>query len=85
MAFSVRNSAVERKVREFARENGKTLTGGIEYAIDELNALNRQKREEEFRAFRAKIRAIQERVAQLPDSGLSEDEIMGWDADGLPT
>jgi len=85
MAFSVRNSVVEQKVREFARANGKTLTGGIEYAIDELNTIRHRQREDDYQAFKARIRAIQERVAHLPDSGLSEDEIMGWDDDGLPT
>ena len=85
MAFSVRNATVERKVREFAQVNGKTLTGGIEYAIDEMNAMKRQKRDEDYATFKAKIRAIQDRVAKLPDSGLTEDEIMGWDENGLPT
>ncbi len=85
MAFSVRNAAVERKARAFAAAHHTTLTGGLELALDTAVQNEKRAREAEYHAFKAKIRAIQDRVAKLPDSGLTEDEIMGWDENGLPT
>jgi len=85
MAFSVRNAAVERKARDYAARHGQTLTGTLELALDKLIDDERRTREADYAAHKARIRAIQEEVAKYPDSGLTEDEIMGWDEDGLPT
>lgn len=81
MALSIRNRSVEDKVRLLASRRRTSLTQAIEQAVD--NELARQSSKEE--AFLARIRDIQERVAKLPDTRLSEDEIMGWDENGLPT
>jgi hypothetical protein len=85
MAFSVRNATVERKARDFAAAHHTTLTGGLELALDTASRIKKREREAEYEAFMAKIRVIQDRVRDLPDTGLTEDEIMGWDENGLPT
>ncbi len=85
MAFSVRNATVERKAREFAAAHNTTLTGGLELALDTANQIKKRARDADFEAFMVEIRAIQDAYAALPDSGLSEDDIMGWDDNGLPT
>ncbi len=85
MAFSIRSSRVEEKARAYAAQQGTTLTGALEKALDQ--AMHQQKLDDEaaFEEWVAPIRAMQEAVAKIPDSGLTEDEIMGWDENGLPT
>ena len=85
MAFSIRNPAVEAKARAYASQTGTTLTGALERALDKAMAQETLDREAAFEAWLAPIREIQARVALLPDTGLTEDEIMGWDENGLPT
>ena len=85
MAFSIRSSRVEEKARAYAAQTGTTLTAALERALD--SAMTRDERDEEaaFEEWYAPIREMQARVARIPDSGLTEDEIMGWDENGLPT
>lgn len=85
MAFSVRNMRVEEKARAYAARTGTTLTGALDRALDKAMAQEETEREMTFEEWIAPIRAMQAEVAKLPDSGLTEDEIMGWDENGLPT
>ena len=85
MAITIRNPAVEAKARAYASQTGTTLTGALERALDKAMAEEALDQEAAFEAWYAPIREIQARVALLPDTGLTEDEIMGWDENGLPT
>ena len=85
MAFSIRSSRVEEKARAYAARTGTTLTGALERALDTAMTRDEIDHEAAFQAWVAPIRAMQAEVAKLPDSGLTEDEIMGWDENGLPT
>lgn len=85
MAFSIRSNRVEEKARAYAARHGTTLTGALEKALDKAEAQERAFDRAAYEEWVAPIRAIQAAYAALPDSGLTEDEIMGWDENGLPT
>lgn len=85
MAFSIRSARVEEKARAYAAQEGTTLTGALEKALDKVleKPVKRDKRSFEERY--AEIQKIQRDYAALGDSGLTEQDIMGWDENGLPT
>ena len=85
MAFSIRSGRVEEKARAYAAQTGTTLTGALEKALDA--AIEREARDYKaaYEEWAKPIREMQERVAKIPDSGLTEQDIMGWDENGLPT
>lgn len=85
MAFSIRNERVEEKARAYAAQTGTTLTGALEKALD--TAMRQQEIDDAaaYEEWVRPIRELQARVAAAPDTGLTEDEIMGWDENGLPT
>jgi antitoxin VapB len=85
MAFSIRNERVEEKARRYAARHHTTLTGALELALDAAIARDADLRAEEYRRWKAEIRDIQAEVAKIPDSGRTEQDIMGWDENGLPT
>jgi hypothetical protein len=85
MAFSIRSQRVEEKARAYAAQHGTTLTGALEMALDCAHAHDAAERRQTFEEWVAPIRALQAAVAKLPDTGVTEDEIMGWDENGLPT
>ncbi len=84
MAFSVRNTRVEEKARAYAARHGTTLTGALDRALDTAMSQDDLHAKAEFEAWVAPIRAMQANVAKVRDTGLTEDEIMGWDENGLP-
>jgi hypothetical protein len=85
MAFSIRNQQVEKKARAYAATRGASLTGALEMALDLALAHERHERDEAYNEWKAAIREIQKKVAQSPATGLTEQDIMGWDENGLPT
>ena len=85
MAFSIRSSRVEEKARAYAAQQGTTLTGALEKALDQAIAEDAEAREAAFQEWYAPIRKAQAAWKKLPKTGLTEDEIMGWDENGLPT
>jgi len=86
MALSIRDPETDRLARELAALTGESMTEGIRTALAERLTRTRSAREDAVRRLVADVRAIQERVAQLPVlDDRSEDEILGYDADGLPT
>lgn len=90
MAFSIRSAKVEQKARAYAARTGTTLTGALDRALDMAMAQGAMAqdavdRAAAFETWYAPIREIQKRVAALPSTGLSDDEIMGWDENGVPT
>ena len=90
IAFSTRSARVEEKARAYAARHGTTLTGALELALDKAAAEERATDGESFdraayEEWMKPIRAMQAAAAKLPDNGPSDDEIMGWDENGLPT
>ena len=91
MAFSIRNSRVEEKARSYAAQQGTTLTGALELALDkalhvpERRPFDDPEREAAFQEWYRPIREASERIGALPDTGPTEQDIMGWDENGLPT
>ncbi len=85
MALSVRAKDVEAAARQLADRRGTSVTGALRLALTNELARDAHAEQADYEKFMAGIREIQERVAKIPDSGLTEDEIMGWDESGLPT
>jgi antitoxin VapB len=85
MALSIKSPEVERKVRKLAATTGESITAVISMAVDEQ--LKREERKLESKQFLIDdLMAIADHCASLPVlDDRSEDEIMGWDENGLPT
>lgn len=85
MALSIKSPEVERKVRKLAAATGESITAAISMAVDEQ--LKREERKRESKQFLIDdLMAIADHCASLPVlDDRSEDEIMGWDENGLPT
>lgn len=86
MAPSIRDPEADRLARKLAALSGESMTEAIRTALAERLARTRHAREDEVRHLIADVRAIQARVARLPVlDDRPEDEILGYDRDGLPT
>jgi antitoxin VapB len=85
MALSIRDPETDRLARELATLTGESMTQAIRTALAERLARTRAAQDRELGSLVADVRAIQERVARLPLlDARSDDEILGYDADGLP-
>jgi antitoxin VapB len=83
MALSLKDPEADRLAREIADRTGETLTGAIVVALRER--LARLKARRRRRPLRDELREIAERVAALPRlDERSDDDIVGYDKDGLP-
>ena len=85
MALSIKSPEADRLARQLAAATGETITVAIVVAVRER--LERQQRKQEDRQkLIADLMAIADHCASLPvlDSS-TEDEIMGWDENGLPS
>jgi hypothetical protein len=85
MAFSIRSQRVEQKARAYAAQEGTTLTGALERALDAVLVKPTALDQAAFEEWYKPIRRAQEEFARLPKTGMTEQEIMGWDENGLPT
>lgn len=85
MALSIRKQSVETKARQLAVRRGLSMTGAIEQALDNELARDEQNKEAEFERVWQGVREIQAAYAAAGNNGLTEQDIMGWDDDGLPT
>ena len=85
MAISIKSPEADHLVRQLAATTGESITVAITIAIRERLAREERKRESK-RLLLADIMAIADHCASLPvlDSR-TEDEIMGWDENGLPS
>jgi len=86
MTISIRNPQSIRLARELATLTGETVTTAITVALRERLERVEYRNQQSKNLLLADIRAISEHCASLPilDSR-SEDEIMGWDENGLPS
>ena len=84
MALNIKDERADRLVRELAAETGENLTTAVTVAVTERlervrGAVPRERRAE-------KLTKIADRSAQRPvRDARSAEEILGYDADGLPT
>jgi antitoxin VapB len=85
MALSIKSPEADRLARQLAATTGESITVAIVVAMRER--LERQQRKlEDRQKLIADLMAIADHCASLPvlDSR-TEDEIMGWDENGLPS
>jgi antitoxin VapB len=83
MALSLKDPEADRLAREIADRTGETLTGAIVVALRER--LARLKARPRRRLLSEEIREIARRVAALPVlDNRTDDEILGYDENGLP-
>jgi antitoxin VapB len=85
MALSIKMPEADRLARRLADTTGETITVAVLLAIRE-RLEREERRKEDKRQLIADIMAIADHCASLPvlDSR-TEDEIMGWDENGLPS
>lgn len=83
MALSIKNSETERLARQVARETGESLTEAIQISLEER--LQRIKRRRHERIMTERLEDILRRVDALPTvDRRPEDEILGYDYQGMP-
>lgn len=83
MALSIKDEEADRLARALASETGETITQAVIQSLRER--LERQLRKRVAPSRRENLRAIRERMRQLPViDPRSEDEILGYDTDGMP-
>ncbi len=83
MALSIKHPEADRLARELAATTGESLTDAV------INALRQRLQREQGRTkgptLRDEIRAIRRRCAALPVvDARSADDILGYDASGIP-
>jgi antitoxin VapB len=83
MALSIKNHETERLARQIAREMGESLTEAIQRSLEERLARLPQRRRGRIMA--EKVADILRRVDALPTLDTRpEDEILGYDSQGIP-
>jgi antitoxin VapB len=86
MGVIVKNPATEAKIRKLAARTGESLTEAIDHAVDErLERLGPQKRK--GRVDRKRLAELIAYFNSLPkiNEHLTDEEIIGYDENGLPT
>ena len=85
MALSIKSPEVERKVRKLAAVTGKSITTVVSLAVDEQLKREERKRRN-IDAVLAEVQAIIDHCSSLPILDTrSEDEILGYDENGIPS
>lgn len=83
MALSIKNQEAERLARLVAKQTGESLTAAIEQALRER--WERLQRKPKEPVLVEHLLEIANRVAALPVlDNRSDDEILGYDENGLP-
>lgn len=84
MALSLKDAETDRLAREVARLTGESLTEAVRRALAERLARERRKRGEAV-GLAGRLDALAREGAELPDlDHRSAEEILGYDACGLP-
>jgi len=85
MALSIKSREVEQKVRKLAAITGHSITTVVSLAVDEQLKREERKRQNKD-ALLAEIRAIAAHYKSLPVlDNRTEDEILGYDENGIPS
>ena len=86
MGLSIKNAEVERMARDAARRRGVSMTEALRQLLAEEEARVAAAREAEVAEKLRRLHEIQARIAALPDvSDMTDDEILGYDENGIPT
>ena len=86
MGIIVKNRETEAKIRKLAKRTGESLTAAIDQAVEErLERLRPQKKR--GRVNRKRLAELLAYFDSLPkiNEHLTDDEIIGYDENGLPT
>ena len=86
MGVIVKNPATEAKIRKLAARTGESLTEAIDQAVEErLERLGPPRRKD--RVNRKKLAKLLAYFDSLPkiNENLTDEEIIGYDENGLPT
>ena len=84
MPLNIKDPVTEKFVRELAALTGETVTAAIRHAAEER--LQRVRRKQTGRSLAEDLLAIAKRCAALPNQDVRPaNEILGYDADGLPS
>ena len=85
MGVIIKNAATEAKIRKLAKRTGETLTQAVDRAVDERLARVAPERRK-GRVDRAKLAEVLAYFRSLPKQNerLTDDEIIGYDENGLP-
>ncbi len=84
MALNIKDEDTDHLAREVARQAGETLTEAIRTALAER--LQRLTGRHRAPLLKEKLDEILHRIDKLPRlEDRSDDEILGYDKDGLPT
>lgn len=85
MPLSIKSREADMLARKLAATTGESITVAVTLALSERLVREEHKREDK-RARLAELRAIIDHCSSLPIlDNRSEDEIMGWDENGLPS
>lgn len=85
MPISIKAPEADRLARQLTAVTGETITDAVIVAMRERLAREERKRQDKA-ALLEEIRAISHHCASLPVLDTrTEDEIMGWDENGLPS
>jgi antitoxin VapB len=83
MALSIKNDDTERIARQVAEETGESLTEAIRKALEER--WERLKGNRRGRVLAAQVDDLLRRVDALPNlDSRPDDEILGYDENGMP-
>jgi antitoxin VapB len=83
MPLSIKNETTERLARQVAEEAGESLTEAIQKSLEER--LGHLKRRRKSHLLASQIEDLLRRVDALPVLDTrSEEEILGYDKDGIP-
>ncbi len=85
MPISIKNHETEQLARQLAKETGETITEVIKKSLQDR--LQRVRGQRKGRALKDEIADILARVDALPrlNDDLTDDEILGYDENGIPT
>jgi antitoxin VapB len=82
MPLSIKNAATERLARQVAEKTGESLTEAIQRSLEERWERLKQQRKEHILA--GQLDDLLRRVDALPTlDSRSEDEILGYDENGI--
>jgi antitoxin VapB len=85
MALSIKAPEADRLARQLAATTGETITEAIIIAMRERLA-REERRRRDIDTTLEEVRAISHHCASLPVLDTrTDDEIMGWDENGLPS
>ena len=83
MSLNIKDLATEKFVRELAAVTGESVTAAVRRAAEER--LQRVRRQQAGRSLAVEMLEIGRRCAALPDLDTrTADEILGYDAHGVP-